>query len=67
MIKVRISASKIVQLEHDIHIANYVMKQLKEAGIPIVGTVLPRVETGTLSQSIDEFDTGDWVYAWSEV
>lgn len=66
MIEVRIPALKIVQLEHDIHIVNYVMKQLKEAGVPVTGVVLPRVATGTLSQTIDEFDTGDWIYRWRE-
>jgi hypothetical protein len=66
MIEVRLTPAKLAQLDHEVHIANWVLAQLKEAGAPVIGTLLPRIVTGTLTISCDEFDTGDYIYRWRE-
>jgi hypothetical protein len=66
MVEVRLTAAKLRELAHDVHIANWVMIKLKEAGVPVEGGLFPHVTTGTLFITCDEFDTGDRVYRWRE-
>ncbi len=66
MIEVRLTPEKVKRFDHEVHIANWVMSQLKAAGVPMVGVLFPRVESGTLTVTYDEFDTGDWIYRWRE-
>lgn len=65
-VEVRLTAARAAALEHDVHIANWVMKKLQEQGVPILGPLFPRVSSGTLTITCDEFDTGDWIFRWRE-
>jgi hypothetical protein len=60
---VTISAATIARLEHDIHIGYYLVKQLSEAGAPVVGTVWPRFASGTLVCTTDPA-TGGQTWMW---
>lgn len=52
-VAITVPAAKIAHLRHDIHVGYYVANALREAGAPIVGSVWPRVESGTLITAVD--------------
>jgi len=64
VIEFRLTRAKARALDHEVHIANYVLTNLKELGVPIIGTLLPRVESGVLECTVDDLATDDYVYRW---
>ena len=66
MITVRIPARMLEKIEHEVHTGIYTLKQLREAGVPVVGVLwLGSVERGALTVE-DDLATGDRLYTWSE-
>lgn len=63
-IVVVVSGSKVAQLEHEIHIANYTMQRLREAGVPVVGALFPVATNGKLTLEVDDLATGDMTWTW---
>jgi hypothetical protein len=64
-ITVRVSHAKVKSLEQEAHIGNYVLAQLREAGMPVKGNlflVLP--ETGTISVENDDLADDEYVWTW---
>ncbi len=68
MIKVTISYAEMQRLGHpypEVLKTLHLMKQLREAGIPIVGVLsIDGVETGKLTMYRDQIFQ-DWVYEWA--
>jgi len=64
VIEFRLTQLKAMQLSHEVHIANYVLTNLRELGVPIIGTLLPRVESGVLEITVDDLATDDYIYRW---
>lgn len=66
MTEVRIDPAVWAALGHDIHRGIYLVKQLREAGVPVVGSIWPiGVEHGSLHMATDPvFD--ELVWTWSD-
>ena len=63
-IEVRISKSKLIRLEHSVHIGNHTMQALRAAGIPVEGAMsIAWVSDGALEVSTDDV-TDELVYTW---
>ena len=61
-IEVRVPHCKLLQLEHEVHIANYTMQGLRKAGIPVVGALFPKeVENGSLTITNE---LKDLIFTW---
>jgi hypothetical protein len=53
------------RFENCIHRGMDALKQLKDAGVPVVGTLFPEgVTYGTLKIGAVDLDTGEITYAW---
>lgn len=52
-IEVRIPHHKLLQLEHEVHIANYSARELRKAGVPVDGALFLRARNGVLSTTTD--------------
>jgi hypothetical protein len=64
-ITVRVSHAKIKSLEHEVHIGNFVLGKLREAGMPVRGNlflVLP--ESGTITVENDDLADDEYVWTW---
>lgn len=64
-IEVRISQSKLKQLDQEAHIGNHVLTKMREAGMPVKGNlflVIP--ESGTITVEADDLATDDVVWTW---
>jgi len=65
VIEARVTQQKLNQLDHAVHIGNYIMQQLRDAGIPVIGSLFPlSVERGTLSVRTGDLATDDLIYTW---
>lgn len=61
-LEVRISKHKLAQLDHAVHIGNYTMRALREAGIPVQGALgLTWVDDGVMTVKVEN---DDLVYTW---
>jgi hypothetical protein len=64
-IEVRISKRKLRQLDHEVHIANYTLRELRAAGIPVQGALaVTWLQSGELTISVDDFSEDELVYTW---
>lgn len=64
MIEVRLPFSTVAPLENDINKLNTVMTKLREAGIPVMGTLVPwAIERGTLVITADSVFE-EFIYQW---
>jgi hypothetical protein len=64
-ISITIPRADIDRWNHDIHVANTVMEQLKAKGAPVKGALFPvSVERGTLTFEDDAF--GDLCVTWRD-
>ena len=67
MIEVRISASKLAKFDNEVHRGMLVLRELREAGVPVVGTLFPLgAERGRLEIEYDELVSDEWVFRWVE-
>lgn len=65
IIDIKIAASEVQRATNDIHIGLLALERLRQAGVPVVGTLFPvSVSAGSLTITEDIF--GDLVYAWEE-
>jgi hypothetical protein len=65
VIEFRLTRLKIVQLGNEVHVSNFVLGKLRELGVPVVGVLCPRIETGTLIVKSDDLATDDYIYRWT--
>ena len=64
-IEVRIPQRKLIQLDHAVHIGNYLLQQLRAVGIPVTGVLYPlSVERGSLSVRTGDLASDDLIYNW---
>lgn len=64
-IEVRVPQRKLAQLNHAVHIGNYLLQQLRAVGVPVTGVLYPlSVERGTLSVKTGDLATDDLIYTW---
>jgi hypothetical protein len=67
VIEVRVSENKVTQLAHAVHVGNYILRQLKDAGIPMRGTLYPLApEYGVLEIEADQLTGDEIIYRWHE-
>lgn len=67
MIEVRIAAARLLKFDSEVHRGILVLRELREAGIPVVGSLFPLgVERGVLSVEYDEIVSDEWVWRWVE-
>lgn len=63
-IEVSLDPETLKRLDHDIHAGIYLLKQLRERGVPVIGSIWPiGVEHGTLTLSVDAV-FGDRTWTW---
>lgn len=65
MIEVRIATSKLAKFDNEVHRGMLVLRELREAGVPVVGVLFPLgVERGKLEIEYDELVSDEWVFRW---
>lgn len=65
MIEVSISRAKLIAFDNDVHAGMHILNRLREAGIPVVGTIGVRwVENGVLEVEDDELASEDIVFKY---
>jgi len=67
MVEVRIPAAKLAKFDSEVHRGMLVLRELREAGVPVVGSLFPLgAERGVLSVEYDELVSDEWVWRWSD-
>lgn len=65
MVEVRIAAARLLKFDSEVHRGMLVLRELREAGIPVVGSLFPLgVERGRLECEYDELVSDEWVWRW---
>lgn len=65
MIEVRIPAARLAKFDSEVHRGMRVLHELRDAGVPVVGTLFPMgAERGVLSVEYDELVSDEWVFRW---
>lgn len=65
MVEVRIPAAKLAKFDSEVHRGMLVLRELREAGVPVVGSLFPLgAERGVLSVEYDELVSDEWVFRW---
>lgn len=63
-VTVSIDDATIARLAHDIHVGIYLLKQLREQGVPVLGSIWPvGVEHGSLTLAVDPV-FGERTWTW---
>lgn len=67
MIEVRITAARLAKFDSEVHRGMLVLRELRDAGIPVVGALFPLgVKAGRLEVEYDELVSDEWVWRWIE-
>lgn len=65
MVTVEIPARELNRFDNEVLKGDYVLKKLRRAGIPVVGSIWPRGATGGLTMICS--DAGDLTFNWDGV
>ena len=67
MIEVRIAAARLAKFDSEVHRGMLVLRELRDAGIPVVGALFPLgVKAGRLEVELDDLASDEWVWRWIE-